>query len=76
MEFDNGKSKPLGIHRRIACNPQYVKEFIEKFLRCYDEYKNHLAEVLQIPPIDLSDEKISAAIFAPDETSISNCTSL
>ena len=75
-EFDNGKSKPLGIHRRIACNPQYVKEFIDKFLRCYDEYKNHLAEVLQIPPIDLSDEQISAGIFALDETSISNCTPL
>ena len=74
--YDHGKAKPLGIHRRIACNPLYVKEFIEKYNVCFTEYKNHLAEVLRIAPIDLSEEQISAGIFAIDETSISNCTRL
>lgn len=75
-EYNNGKAKPLGIHRRIACNPTYVKEFIEKFTLCFAEYKNHLSEVLQTPLIDLTDEQISSGIFAIDETSISNCTPL
>ena len=75
-EFDHGKAKPLGIHRRIACNPKYVKEFIQKFTLCFNEYKKHLSEVLKIPPIDLTDEQVSAGIFAIDETSISNCTPL
>ena len=67
-EYNNGKAKPLGIHRRIACNPNYLKEFIEKFTNCFAEYKNHLSEALHVPSIDLTDEQISSGIFAIDET--------
>lgn len=73
-EWQDGKTKVLGMHRRISCSEKIVSRFITELFEAFNLYLRALSEALQINVPDLTDQHIAAGIFGLDETSLSNKT--
>lgn len=73
-QWEEGKTKILGIHRRIAARECVIEAFIKQLFEIYRLYLSALSEYLGKGIPDLLVHEISDGIFGIDETSLSNRT--